>query len=190
MSPVPSGQRQGGVEAVGWAEHVDDEWHPNPASGGTSSTKRRRTRPSEMTSIATRTRLRAAVFTTLEGFGEVQGDARDRDAVRVESIRVRSSSSWRNLRGVILVPAWTAHLTRTRALTTTCAVAAKRIHGSVTTSFRFEETATNDAPEVIFAAAAPTTSTFLLPQLRVNVVALNASGSVHFGHPEGRSEGS
>ena len=47
-------------------------------------------------------------------FGEVQGDARGRDAVRVEPSRVRSDSSWSNLRGAILVTAWTARMTLSR----------------------------------------------------------------------------
>ena len=100
------------------------------------------------------------------GFGEVQGDARGRDAVRAEPSRVRSSRPRSNLRVSILVTAWTAHLTRTGASTTTCAVAAKWINARVATSIKFEETATYDPPEVMYAAAATTTSTSLLTLLR------------------------
>ena len=90
-SPIASGSVQSDVQAVGWTEFVDDAWHPKPTSRGTS-TKSWGTRPSATTSITTRSRLRAAVVTTW-GFGEVQGDARGRDAVRAEPSRVRSSRS-------------------------------------------------------------------------------------------------
>ena len=73
--------------------------------------------------------------------------------------RVRSRSSCSNLLVAILVAVWKAHLTRTRASTTTCAVPAKWIHGRVATSIKFEETVTYDAPEVIYATATPTTAT-------------------------------
>ena len=65
-SPVPSGQLQSDVDAVVWTKPVEDAWHPSPASGGISSTKRRRTSPSAMTLIATRSKLCAAVVTTCE----------------------------------------------------------------------------------------------------------------------------
>ena len=90
-SPVPSGQVQSDVDAVVWTKPVDDAWHPSPASGGISSTKRRSTSPSAMTFIATRGKLCAAVVTTCENM--VKCKAMPEIVIRYESNPVAYAAS-------------------------------------------------------------------------------------------------